>query len=680
MRECAELEIGLSRRDAGSYAVELRFTQPGSDADVRVGEGEGLACALDLAGLKELLAQPEAYGRALGAGLFAAPKVAETLARAQAAAASQDLPLRVRLAIAVDVAELHGLRWELLRTPDGTLVSAGERILFSRYLASVDWQTVKLRPQASLRALIVIAAPAGLAAYGLAELDVAAELARAQAVLAGIETVALAGPGQATATAIIDALRSGFDVLYVVAHGSWQRGEAFVWLEDAAGAVARIAGATLIARVAELQQRPRLCVLASCESAGAGAGEDPAVLAALGPGLARAGVAAVVAMQGPLSVATAAVLLPRLFAELLQDGQVDRALAVARAAVRERSDWWMPVLFMRLRSGRIWYTPGFGGEGGQFEKWPALLRSIAQGRCTPVLGPALGDALHGSSRELAHRWADEYGYPMAPGGREDLPHVAQYLAVHQDERFPMDKLEGSLRDAVVSRFPQVLTGGAGEGTLDEVLARVADWRLAQGSFDPYQVLARLPCPLYVTTASDGLLAHHLRLAGRSPQVALCPWNPDVVADAAVAEAASVERPAIYHLFGHISAPNSLVITENDIFDFLISVSADREVIPPRVRAALVDSSLLILGFPIDDWKFRVFFRSLMNRAGGGRRKRYTHVAAQIDPEEAQTIDPARTRRYLEEYFEGSDITIYWGSAEDFLRELAGRLPGGRPGA
>jgi hypothetical protein len=90
--------------------------------------------------------------------------------------------------------------------------------------------------------------------------------------------------------------------------------------------------------------------------------------------------------------------------------------------------------------------------------------------------------------------------------------------------------------------------------------------------------------------------------------------------------------------------------------------------------------LLILGFPIDDWKFRVFFRSLMNGEGGGRRRRYTHVAAQIDPEEAQTIDPARTRHYLEEYFGGSDITIYWGSAEDFLRELAGRLPGGRPGA
>ena len=31
---------------------------------------------------------------------------------------------------------------------------------------------------------------------------------------------------------------------------------------------------------------------------------------------------------------------------------------------------------MRLKSGRIWYVPGFGDERKGFEKWPALIRSI----------------------------------------------------------------------------------------------------------------------------------------------------------------------------------------------------------------------------------------------------------------------------------------------------------------
>jgi hypothetical protein len=49
-------------------------------------------------------------------------------------------------------------------------------------------------------------------------------------------------------------------------------------------------------------------------------------------------------------------------AECLRDSQVGRAMAVARGAVRDRPNWWMPVLYIRLRSGRIGYNPCFGDE------------------------------------------------------------------------------------------------------------------------------------------------------------------------------------------------------------------------------------------------------------------------------------------------------------------------------
>ncbi|MCI5165980.1 MAG: formylglycine-generating enzyme family protein, partial [Candidatus Electrothrix sp. GM3_4] len=39
---------------------------------------------------------------------------------------------------------------------------------------------------------------------------------------------------------------------------------------------------------------------------------------------------------------------------LLEDGRIDRAMAVARGAVQERPDFWMPALFLRLRLGCIW--------------------------------------------------------------------------------------------------------------------------------------------------------------------------------------------------------------------------------------------------------------------------------------------------------------------------------------
>jgi tetratricopeptide (TPR) repeat protein len=70
--------------------------------------------------------------------------------------------------------------------------------------------------------------------------------------------------------------------------------------------------------------------------------------------------------------------MPVFLRELRRDGQVDRAMAVARGAVRERPDWWMPVLYMRLADGRI-YDPS-GGDivhasfAGRVQPPPAPMR------------------------------------------------------------------------------------------------------------------------------------------------------------------------------------------------------------------------------------------------------------------------------------------------------------------
>jgi hypothetical protein len=674
MVECAELELGLVRRDAGLYAVEMRFTQPGSEADVRLGGGsEPVLMALDPAALRGKLLDADAYGEALGAALFAAAPVAEMFARAETAAQQLGAPLRLRLAIGADAPELQAVRWETLRGPSGARLVARDQILFSRYLGSFDWQPVGLRPQSELRVLVAIANPKGLAEYGLAAIDVAGEWGRVRASLGELPADALTEPGSATLTGIADRLRDGYDVLYLVCHGTWQRGASWLWLEDASGGLDRVPGEALVERVAALAQRPRLIVLASCESSGVGQtrGDEAEAAAALGPSLARAGVPAVLAMQGRISAATVERLMPRLFAELRRDGQVDRALAVARSGVQDRPDWWMPALFMRLRSGRISYTPGFGGDGGGFEKWPALLQSIRSGRCTPVIGPGLVEAMLGSTRDLARAWAKTYHYPMV-ADREDLPQVAQYLVVHQDMNFPRDELENALRGSIRERYPQAVPKDMQDAPLDDLFAAVAGWRREHGRLDGHEVLAGLPVPIFITTAVDRLLEQRLQQRGKAPASGLCAWNGDVVDEAGDARP-DVQRPLVYHLFGRLDARDSMVLTEDDHFDFLIGVTGNRDLIPVTVRRALADTALLFLGFHMDDWNFRVLFRSILSQQGGGRRKRYAHVAAQIDPEQGRALDPIRARRYLEGYFDAADITIYWGSAEDFLRELKARL-------
>ncbi len=103
-----------------------------------------------------------------------------------------------------------------------------------------------------------------------------------------------------------------------------------------------------------LVQSPRLVVLATCASARTGEGD---ALFALGPSLAETGVPAVLARQGDVTMDTVARFMPVFFAELRHDGQIDRAAAVARGAVRNRFDYWMPTLFMRSESGQLWDVP-----------------------------------------------------------------------------------------------------------------------------------------------------------------------------------------------------------------------------------------------------------------------------------------------------------------------------------
>src|SRR5262249_6566964 len=199
--------------------------------------------------------------------------------------------------------------------------------------------------------------------------------------------------------------------------------------------------------------------------------------------------------------------------------------------------------------------------------------------------------------------------------------------------------------------------------------------------EPHRVLAGLPLSIYITTDATNLLADALTAAGKEPQVELCRWNEDIaqlpsIYDREPNYRPDDKRPLVYHLFGRLYEPDSLILTEDDYFDYLIGVTSNKDLIPGVVRRALADTALLFLGFQMDDWNFRVLFRSIMSQEGRGRRRGYAHVAAQIDPEEGRILEPERARRYLESYFQDADISIYWGSAEDFVQELQRRWGGG----
>ncbi len=476
MSRYSDLEITFRKRDERSYALGFRF-HSAEDAAEQRSKTEPVI-AVDFAALAG--DDPAAYAETLSATFFT-PEVRTEFGKYRAAAAGQGSILRLRLSIDANAAELHGVHWETLLDPDvaGAPLFAGEQTIVSRFLISgEDWRPIRLRARGALRALVVVANPASQEKYGLAQVDVAGETARATEALAGIQVTVLA-PGAGVSLGDLAAkLREDFDILYLVCHGRLVEREPWLFLEDGPP----VAGAELEQAIRELDQRPRMVVLASCQSAGKG----EVGLAALGPRLAEAGVPAVIAMQGNIFMATAAAFMKRFFKELLADGQIDRAMAVARGEVRKADDAWMPVLFLRLRDGRIWYEPGFGGSReNEFDKWQSICASVRAGRFIPIVGPELGEDLFGGTRELSRVLAEKHGFPLDSHDRNDLAKVAQFISVEQKRSYLCDAVQNQFLQQVRKR----LSNGKADAVL-ETLPALLDAAVERSRADPAKSLPR----------------------------------------------------------------------------------------------------------------------------------------------------------------------------------------------
>ena len=379
MTAYADLEIGLHRHDETRYRVEATVRLPGEDAERR---HQDLVPRFDLEALGAIADDLTWYGQALSNSLFGSEAFKTFFAQARAVTGFQGLGLRLRLHVGLALPELHDLRWETLLDPQhpDVVLSTDERVLFSRYLSSQDWRPMRLQPRGDLKALVLVANPVNVGQYRgqdggpLAPVDVTGEWDRARRGLGIIPTTGLcsekglACSGRPTLNELLRHLRDGYDILYLVCHGVLRHeGQALLYLKGGEGVADVIAAGEevmpdgrrrpgLIAELSQMAQLPRLVVLASCQSAGQGKeriSPDTRALMALGPRLAEIGVPAVVAMQGNVTMATVEQFMPVFFEELQRDGQIDRAMAAARRAVRNRWDWWVPVLFTRLESGRL---------------------------------------------------------------------------------------------------------------------------------------------------------------------------------------------------------------------------------------------------------------------------------------------------------------------------------------
>jgi len=359
-------------------------------------------------------------------------------------------------------------------------------------------------------------------------------------------------------------------------------------------------------------------------------------------------------------------------------------MAVARAAVYllERVDYWKPVLFMRLRNGRIWYVPGFDGTKDEFAQWDAVCTSVREGNFVPVLGPDIAEHILGSAHSLASELARTSNFPAQSHDGFDLAKVAQYILTKESRRDVQTKVIAGVSREMARTGERILKRPvAGEPDLmGSIVQELGKEGSGAADTDPLMILAGLNASVYINAAGDSLLERFLRRTRvdgklKEPVALTAEWRDEAQNPrdgTTFLGDPTVERPFVYYMFGQIGNASNWVLTEDDFFDYLIQ-TATYKLMPPVIGDALVSSRLLFLGFPIDDLKFRVMFRLILAKGGRKLLEQYTHVGVQVDPSETAPANAQRAKKYLERYFRGSMIDVYWGSSADFLRELKVQL-------
>jgi len=305
-------------------------------------------------------------------------------------------------------------------------------------------------------------------------------------------------------------------------------------------------------------------------------------------------------------------------------------------------------------------------------------RRIKAGKVVPLLSSTVGnDLVLGGHQALSEKYAaDRLAYPL---DNAEIPQVTQIKCIIDEAMIDTLALKADFIDFVKNRLFDI----AEQDEVDEeVRAEVEEEfddinftefcrRLGYPRFDseqmmPLLVLADLPLPIYVTSSYHAFLEAALRRAGKSPHIEICRWHEGLSTIPSVFDDGDYEptreAPLVFHLHGMDTYPESLVLTVDDHLQFLVAVSREQgrntDPIPKRIREAMAESSLILLGYTLQSWDFRSLFWALIKP----RPRQPAGVAIQLMPGEAE-------KRYLQRYLRTSEFQAYWGDIYKYAQEL-----------
>ncbi|MCU0286237.1 MAG: TIR domain-containing protein [Acidobacteria bacterium] len=221
------------------------------------------------------------------------------------------------------------------------------------------------------------------------------------------------------------------------------------------------------------------------------------------------------------------------------------------------------------------------------DEWKVLVKAIRRGKCILMLGPETAVAnLDGQYKPLSHSLADLLLQGMEPRFKEqidssNLMEVSHYYCLQQNH--DKNELQLKIRD-FYTQYSSELTS------------------------EFHRDLAALPFYLSIHTSPDEMFYSALKEQNKYPKI---DWYNYQKKKSQMEFIGTPEEPMLFYLYGSIKDEESLVATENDLLDFLVSIVAKNHL-PDRLISELQapEKSFLFLGFGFKYWYLRILLHIL----------------------------------------------------------------------
>ena len=310
---------------------------------------------------------------------------------------------------------------------------------------------------------------------------------------------------------------------------------------------------------------------------------------------------------------------------------------------------------------------------------------LLAGRVVPIVSNrAIFDRMLGGYGPFLAGYARHVKFPLSLDRPDSLVTVVKYHKHRPREKPLTDQtIKFDYLNYVKNHLYRLAKAeGADQDTLDEAAAAIDQISASEfanrlgyprfgGVEDPLLRIANLPFKTILTTSPFTFIEDALRRAGKAPRSEVCRWTQDLFKSipSAIDDRydPNEQEPLVYHLLGLDRYVDSLVLSEDDYLDYLGNLcekqgDGSADYVPPLVRSVF-SNDLIVLGFGLDSWAFRVLYAGLIKRSGKDKERGVCSI---------QLPDGDEQRAYLQDYVEReAKFEVFWGSLEQYAQD---RLP------